>query len=83
MPTYTYAAKAPVAGCALCHDGFDVAQRMSDPPLAACPECGAPVVKVPVVSAVGRSQSSFDDRAKNAGFSKLKKIGKGEYEKQY
>ena len=83
MPIYTYAAKESVAGCALCHDGFDVTQRMSDPPLASCPECGAQIVKVPVASAVGRSQSSFDDRAKNAGFSKLKKISKGEYEKQY
>ena len=32
---------------------------------------------------VGASQSNFDDRAKNAGFHKLQKLGKGEYEKQY
>ena len=83
MPVYTYAAKEPVAGCALCHEGFDITQRISDAPLAVCPECGAPVAKIPVVSNVGFSQSSFDDRAKNAGFSKLKKVSKGEYEKQY
>jgi hypothetical protein len=32
---------------------------------------------------VGASQSNFDDRAKASGFHKLKKLGKGEYEKQY
>ena len=83
MPTYTYAAKNPVAGCALCHEGFDISQRISDAPFTVCPECGAPVAKVPVVSNVGFSQSNFDDRAKNAGFSKLKKVSKGEYEKMY
>ena len=89
MPIYRYEPKAPAegdtakTGCALCRDGFETAQRMSDPPLASCPECGTPVVKVPVISAVGRSQSSLDDRAKSAGFSKLKRISKGEYEKQY
>jgi hypothetical protein len=35
------------------------------------------------VPSVGGSKSGFDDRAKNAGFSKLKKLGSGEYEKQY
>jgi hypothetical protein len=35
------------------------------------------------VPAVGGSSSGFDAKAKNAGFSKLKRIGKGEYEKQY
>ena len=33
--------------------------------------------------AIGRSISSLDNRAKAAGFSKLKRLGKGEYEKQY
>ena len=83
MPIYRYEPKDSVAGCAHCHDGFEVAQRMSDPPFYVCPQCGAEVVKVPVVTSFQRSQSSFDDRAKSAGFSKLKKISKGEYEKQY
>jgi len=41
------------------------------------------VRKVVAAAAVGRSQAKLDDRAKAAGFSKLKRIGKGEYEKQY
>ena len=32
---------------------------------------------------VGASKSSFDNRAKAGGFSKLKRVGKGEYEKKY
>jgi hypothetical protein len=41
------------------------------------------VVKVVSRPAVGGSSSGFDDRAKSAGFHKLKRLGKGEYEKQY
>ena len=83
MPTYRYEAKDSVAGCTLCHEGFDATQKISDAPLTVCPECGGAIVKVPCVAAFGRLQSSFDDRAKAAGFSKLKKVSKGEYEKQY
>jgi hypothetical protein len=36
-----------------------------------------------VAPAIGRSKTKLDDRAKNAGFTKLKKIGTGEYEKMY
>ena len=48
-----------------------------------CPLCGAPVYKRISAPAIGRSASSLDDRAKNAGFTKLKRLGKGEFEKQY
>ena len=56
---------------------------MSDPPLTRCPQCGAAVRKCVVAPAIGRSKSKLDDRAKAAGFKKLKRIGKGEYEKMY
>ena len=83
MPFYRYEEKEDGAGCAHCHDGFDVLQSINAVPLAKCPECGAAVVKTPVAPSVGRSQTGLDDRAKAAGFSKLKRLGKGEYEKQY
>jgi len=38
---------------------------------------------VPALAAVGASRSGLDDRAKAAGFTKLKRLGKGEYERQY
>lgn len=34
-------------------------------------------------AAVGESKSDLDTRAKAAGFKKLKRLGKGEYEKMY
>ena len=43
----------------------------------------APSVRVISAPSLGKSQSSLDDRAKAAGFTKLKRLGKGEYEKQY
>ncbi len=83
MPIYRYETKSPAAGCERCRGGFEVVQSIRDEALTTCPDCGGPIVKTPVVAAVGRSQANFDDRAKSAGFSKLKRLGKGEYEKQY
>jgi putative FmdB family regulatory protein len=83
MPIYEYQAADPGKSCPHCVDGFEQIQRMSDPPLDVCPECGVPVRKQISAPSVGKSKSGFDDRAKNAGFHKLEKLGKGEYEKKY
>ena len=83
MPVYRYESKEGVAGCAHCRDGFEVVQSINEKRLEKCPECGCRIVKTPVVTTLGRSQAGLDDRAKAAGFSKLKRLGKGEYEKQY
>ncbi len=41
MPIYEY---EPVAkGCRRCSGVLEVIQRISDPPLTSCPECGQPV----------------------------------------
>jgi hypothetical protein len=58
-------------------------QSLSDARLTVCPKCGAPVSKCVVAPAIGRSKSKLDDRAKAAGFTKLKRVSKGEYEKMY
>jgi len=58
-------------------------QRLDEAPLAVCPACGAPVVKVLSAPALGRSRSKLDDRAKAAGFHKLKRVEQGTFEKQY
>lgn len=39
MPTYAYR-------CSACAHEFEVVQKMSDAPLTACPECGAPIKRV-------------------------------------
>ncbi|MDA0577719.1 MAG: zinc ribbon domain-containing protein [Verrucomicrobia bacterium] len=83
MPIYEYKAKSATQSCPHCGAGFDLLQKLADPPLAICPQCGAPVSKQISAPAVGGSKSALDDRAKAAGFHKLKKLGKGEYEKQY
>ncbi|MCX7590668.1 MAG: zinc ribbon domain-containing protein, partial [Kiritimatiellae bacterium] len=83
MPIYEYRAREGERGCPYCISGFECLQRLSDKALTNCPKCGAPIVKLVSCHAVGRSQSGFDDRARSAGFHKLKRIGKGEYEKQY
>ena len=83
MPIYEYQAAEGEKGCKFCANGFERLQRLSEPKLEKCPECGAPVVRVISAPAVGKSVSSLDDRAKAAGFTKLKRLGKGEYEKQY
>ena len=83
MPTYEYEANDPAKSCATCCAGFELVRTLRDPPVTACPQCDAPVHKTISAPAIGRSVTSLDDRAKNAGFSKLKRLGKGEYEKQY
>ena len=83
MPVYDYIATGSKGSCSYCVSGFEVVQSLSDPRLTACPQCGAAIVKRIVAPAIGRSKSKLDDRAKAAGFTKLKKIGKGEYEKLY
>ena len=83
MPLYEYRAKDPAQSCGKCRNGFEVLQRIGDARVAVCPDCGAPVVRAISAPALGRSVSSLDDRAKAAGFTKLKRLGKGEYEKQY
>ncbi|OVE74249.1 hypothetical protein BVX94_00970 [bacterium B17] len=83
MPIYEYKAKNEKSSCKYCKDGFEIMQRIADDKLEKCPECDSPIVKQISAPSVGASKAAFDDRAKAAGFSKLKKLGKGEYEKQY
>ena len=83
MPIYEYQAKHPKRACDGCKRPFELLRRLSDPPLTACPKCGAPVRKLISAPAVGSSQSGLDDRARSSGFHKLKRVAKGEYEKAY
>jgi putative FmdB family regulatory protein len=43
MPIYEYEAKSSGRKCRKCSSGFEVIQRLSDPPLSSCPECGGEV----------------------------------------
>ena len=83
MPLYVYEAREAKRSCAKCRGGFEVSQHLNDERLTACPECGAPIYRV--IQSVGLTHSRTDlhYRAKRAGFSCLKKVQKGEYEKMY
>ena len=83
MPIYEYEAVDQKAACAKCRNVFEKIQTLGEPPLTKCPACGAAVRKVISAPASLRSHGDFDSRAKAAGFHKLKRLGKGEYEKQY
>ena len=83
MPIYCYEPDSGAKTCAHCENGFEALQPISAPALKTCPECGAPVHRVIAPPSIGHSVSALDDRAKAAGFSKLKRLGKGEYEKVY
>ena len=83
MPIYVYQVSEGRKGCDNCAAGFEEIESISAPPTAVCPVCGAPVERVPTAPNVGFSESGLDDRAKAAGFTKLRRIGSGEYERQY
>lgn len=83
MPIREYIAVDPKKSCAHCKEGFEQVEPMEAPTCTVCPECDSKVERQISVPRVGGSDSGFDDRAKGAGFSKLKKLGHGEYEKKY
>ena len=82
MPLYRYLpAKAP---CKLCGEGFEHRQGAQDPALTACPTCGQTVSRVmpqPVNTPKITAPLSIS-RAKQAGFSVLKRTSNGDFEKQ-
>jgi putative FmdB family regulatory protein len=43
MPMYEYEAISPGRKCQKCTPIFEVIQRLSEPPLATCPECGGEI----------------------------------------
>lgn len=83
MPIYIYKAVEDDKSCEYCRRGFEVLQKINDQPCSTCPECGSPVKKVFTPFSQAESKKSFDRRAKEQGFHKLKKVDKGKYEKLY
>jgi len=83
MPLYVYEARSPECGCKRCRNGFEIDQRLSDPKLTRCPDCGAEIYRVIQAPGLTHSKTDLHYRAKRAGFHTLKKVSKGEYEKIY
>jgi putative FmdB family regulatory protein len=81
MPLYEY--ELCSGHCAVCGGKFTLRRPVSAAPLTQCPLCKEPVRKVISTfnSPVKLKPVSLSD-AKKAGFTVLKRVSKGEYEKQ-
>ena len=82
MPLQAY---APLTSpCRLCGDGFEHRQSALAPDLAACPTCGQRVRRLAAqpVNSPKLSAPLSVSRAKQAGFTVLKRTSGGEFEKQ-
>ena len=81
MPIYEY--ELCEGECKICHGKFSLNRPISRPPLVKCPLCRKPVRKIisSVSSPTKLKPLSITD-AKAAGFTVLKRVGKGEYERQ-
>ena len=81
MPYYEY--ELCDGECKACGGRFTLRRPLSAPPLEKCPACRKPVRKI--ISSFNTPKlmkpTSISD-AKKAGFTVLKRVNKGEYEKQ-
>ena len=81
MPIYEY--ELCEGDCKVCGGKFSLRRPASRPPLTKCPLCRKPVRKIiSLVNSPGKLKPLSISEAKNAGFTVLKKVGKGEYERQ-
>lgn len=78
MPIYEY--ELCEGDCKVCGGKFTLNRPLSAAPLTKCPACKKPVRKV--WSAFNPMKGLSVSDAKKAGFTVLKRVGKGEYEKQ-
>jgi putative FmdB family regulatory protein len=80
MPIYEY--ETSEGGCTMCGGRLTLRRPLNAPPLTQCPLCKKPVRKV--ISRVNTPKLtkpvSVTD-AKKAGFTVLKRVTKGEYER--
>ena len=81
MPIYEY--ELCDGECTVCGGQFTLRRPLSAAPLTHCPDCQKPVRKVisTFTSPMKLKPLSISD-AKKAGFTVLKRSGKGEYERQ-
>jgi putative FmdB family regulatory protein len=81
MPFYEY--ELCEGDCSVCGGKFTLRRPLTAPELTRCPACKKPVRKVIslTTSPMKLKPVSISD-AKKAGFTVLKRLGKGEYEKQ-
>ncbi len=81
MPIYEY--ELCEGTCAACGGQFTLNRPLSARPLTQCPACKKPVrKKISAFNTPTKLKPLSVSDAKKAGFTVLKRLGKGEYEKQ-
>jgi putative FmdB family regulatory protein len=81
MPIYEY--ELCEGDCRICKGKFTLNRPVDAPALEKCPLCKKPVRKVfSTFNTPKASKAPSVSEAKSAGFTVLKKIGTGEYERQ-
>jgi putative FmdB family regulatory protein len=81
MPIYEY--ELCEGDCKVCGGKFSLNRPISRPELTKCPLCRKPVRKViSLVNSPTKLKPLSITDAKAAGFTVLKRVGKGEYERQ-
>lgn len=81
MPFYEY--EVCDGDCKVCGGKFTLRRPIGVPELTHCPACKRPVRKViSTFNSPSKLKPVSISDAKKAGFSVLKRIGKGEYERQ-
>lgn len=81
MPLYEY--ELCDGSCAACNGRFTLRRPLSAPELKNCPACRRPVRKVfSTFSTPNLLKPLSVSDAKKAGFTVLKRVSKGEYERQ-
>lgn len=78
MPLYEY--ELCEGDCEVCGGRFTLFRPLSAQALTKCPACKKPVRKV--FSTFNSPRTPSISAAKQAGFTVLKRLGKGEYERQ-
>jgi putative FmdB family regulatory protein len=78
VPLYEY--ELCEGDCKVCGGKFVLRRPLSALPLTRCPACKKPVRKV--LSSFNSPKKLSVSDAKKAGFTVLKRVGKGEYERQ-
>jgi putative FmdB family regulatory protein len=81
MPLYEY--ELCDGECKVCGGKFTLRRPVTATPLTNCPACKKPVRKLlSTFNSPIKLKPLSVSQAKNAGFTVLKRVGKGEYEKQ-
>jgi putative FmdB family regulatory protein len=83
MPLYEYEVCDGQNGCKICGGKFTLRRPVNAPPVSLCPLCKRPVRKlISQFSSPTKLKPLSVSDAKNAGFTVLKRVSKGEYERQ-